>query len=142
MLKILHVSCLPGVHMRYFIAATLLAGGVIHLLPLVGVLGTERLASLYGVSVQDPNSAILMRHRAVLFGLVGGLMILAMFKPALQPVAFAVGLISVSSFLYLAWSVGEYNAQLARIVAVDLFALACLLAGTLAFVYQEGAKHS
>lgn len=118
--------------MRTFIAATLLVGGVIHLLPLVGVLGTERLASLYGISVQDPNSAILMRHRAVLFGLIGGLMVMAMFKPALQPAAFAIGLLSICSFLYIAWSVGHYNAQLSRIVVVDLLAFACLLAGAIA----------
>lgn len=126
--------------MRHFIAATLLAGGLIHLLPLVGVLGTERLATLYGVPVQDPNSAILMRHRAVLFGLIGGLMVLAIFKPALQPVAFGVGLLSVSSFLYLAWSVGHYNAQLSRIVAVDLLALGVLVAGALAWAWAESAQ--
>lgn len=126
--------------MRYFIAATLLAGGIIHLLPLVGVLGTERLASLYGVPVQDPNSAILMRHRAVLFGLLGGIMVLAIFKPALQPVAFGAGLLSVGSFLYLAWSVGHYNAQLSRIVAVDLLALGLLVAGALAWAWAEGTQ--
>ena len=85
--------------MRYFISVTLLIGGVIHFLPLVGVLGTERLASLYGVSIVEPSLAILMRHRAVLFGLVGALMVLAIFRPALQPVAFVFGLLSVSSFL-------------------------------------------
>lgn len=124
--------------MRHVITFTLLAGGLIHLLPTVGVLGTERLAFLYGVSVVDPNSAILMRHRAVLFGLIGGLMILAIFKPVLQPAAFAIGLLSVISFLYLAWSVGQYNALLARVVAVDIVALACLLAGSVACVYMQG----
>lgn len=126
--------------MRYFIAATLLAGGLIHLLPVVGVLGPERLASLYGVSIVDPNSLILMRHRAVLFGLIGGLMVLAIFKPALQPLAFGVGLLSVSSFLYIAWSIGQYNALLSRVVAVDIVALACLSAGAIARALQRAEQ--
>ena len=123
--------------MRYFIAFTLLVGGVLHLLPFVGVLGTERLASLYGVSITEPSLAILLRHRAVLFGLVGGLMVLAIFRPALQPVAFVVGLLSVSSFLYLAWSVGQYNSLLSRVVAADILALVCLLAGAAVFAYTQ-----
>jgi len=123
--------------MRYFIAFTLLVGGVIHLLPLVGVLGTDRLASLYGISVAEPSLAILLRHRAVLFGLVGGFMVLAVFKPPWQPLAFAFGLLSVSSFLYLAWSVGRYNSLLSRVVAADVLALACLLAGAAVYAYTQ-----
>jgi hypothetical protein len=123
--------------MRYFIAVTLLVGGVIHLLPLVGVLGTDRLASLYGVSIDEPNLAILLRHRAVLFGLIGGLMVAAVFKPALQPVAFAFGLLSVSSFLYLARTAGGYNSLLSRVVAADILALVCLLAGAAAYAYTQ-----
>ncbi len=115
--------------MRHFLAFTLLLGGLIHLLPLVGVLGVEQLASLYGVSAAEPNVAILLRHRAVLFGLLGGLMIWAVFKPGLRTVAFLSGLLSVSSFLWIAWSVGQYNAQVSRVVVVDLLALVCLVSG-------------
>ena len=123
--------------MRYFVAVTLLVGGAIHLLPLVGVLGADWLALLYGLPIVEPNLAILMRHRAVLFGLVGGLMVFAIFKPALRPVALAVGLLSVSSFLYLAWSVGQYNALLSRVVAADILALVCLLAGAAVHAYRQ-----
>ena len=125
--------------MRHVIAASLFIGGIIHLLPTMGMLGAERLAALYGVSFDDPNALILMRHRAVLFGVVGGLMMLAIFKPALQPLAFVVGLLSAGSFLCIAWNVGQYNALLARVVAADLVALACLLAGGIAFVLQRRA---
>ena len=123
--------------MRHFIAATLFVGGIIHLLPIVGVLGAERLSSLYGVSVTDPNALILLRHRAVLFGVIGGLMILAIFKPSLQPLAFVIGLISVSAFLYIAWSVGQYNALVSRVVMADIVALACLIAGAVACALQS-----
>jgi uncharacterized BrkB/YihY/UPF0761 family membrane protein len=115
--------------MRRLVSGMLLLVGVIHLLPLVGVLGSEQLASLYGLPFAEPNLAILMRHRAVLFGILGVFFVLAAFRPALKPAAFVVGFVSVVSFLALAWSVGGYNAQLARVVTADLVALACLVIG-------------
>ena len=83
--------------MRHFVSAMLLVVAAIHLLPAVGLEGAQRLESLYGVAIQDPNLVILMRHRAALFGLVGGLMVLAAFSPSYQNIAFAAGFISVLS---------------------------------------------
>lgn len=120
--------------MRYLVSAMLIVVGVIHLLPLSGVLGSERLAALYGLSFDQPDLAILMRHRAVLFGLLGAFLVLAAFRPALQSLALA-GLISVVSFLYLAWSVGNYNAQVGRVFVADVVALVCLVIGAAAHVY-------
>lgn len=111
--------------------------GIIHLLPLSGVLGGERLAALYGLSFGDPNLAILMRHRAVLFGLLGLFLLFAAFRPAYQSVAFFAGFISVASFLWLAWSTGGYNAQVARVFMADIVALVCLVIGAAALVYAR-----
>lgn len=120
--------------MRYLVSAMLVVAALIHFLPLAGVLGGPRLAALYGISVDDPNLAILMRHRAVLFGLFGAFLLVAAFRPTLQPAAFAAGGASVLSFIYLAWSVGGYNARIARVVTADLVAAACLAVGVLAHV--------
>ena len=121
--------------MRYLVSAMLAVVAVIHLLPLSGVLGTDRLHALYGVSFDEPNLAILMRHRAVLFGLLGAFLLLAAFRPAFQVAALVAGFVSVLSFLYLAWSVGAYNAQVARVFIADIVALVCLVIGTAAYVY-------
>lgn len=123
--------------MRYLISAMLLVAAVIHLLPVPGVLGSERLASLYGVSFSEPNVAILMRHRAVLFGLLGLFLVVAAFRPSWQPIAFAAGLASVVSFLWLAWSVGGYNAQVGRVFAADVVALVCLVIGAVALACSD-----
>ncbi len=123
--------------MRYLVSAMLGVVGVIHMLPLSGVLSAERLATLYGISFSEPNLSILMRHRAVLFGLLGLFLVFAAFRPSLQPAAFIGGFVSVVSFLALARSVGGYSAQLGRVVKADLIALACLLVGGAAYVYSQ-----
>jgi hypothetical protein len=121
--------------MRYLVSVMLVIVGVIHLLPLSGVLGSEKLAALYGLPFEEPNLLILMRHRAVLFGLLGGFLLFAAFSSAYQTAALVAGLISVVSFLGLAWPVAAANAQLARVFSVDLLALACLVVGAAAQVY-------
>lgn len=113
--------------MSKLIGALLLVAGIIHLLPLIGVLGGDRLNALYGLALDEPNLQILMRHRAVLFGLLGALLVTAAFVPGLRGLALLGGLISVISFLLLAWSAPLYNEALRRVVVADWVALACLL---------------
>ena len=118
--------------LRHLVTACLLIAGLIHLLPLSGVLGAERLAALYGLAVDEPNLQILMRHRAVLFGIVGALLVAAVFDQSLRLAAFVAGGVSVLSFLALAWQLGPPNAHLARVVLADWVALAALLLGAAA----------
>ena len=105
--------------------------GLANLLPVSGVLSGSQLQTLYGVALEDANLLILMRHRAVLFGIVGGLLVASALHPPLRPVRLAVGLISMLSFIVIAWLVGSYNAELRRIVAVDLVASFALLGAAL-----------
>lgn len=113
--------------MNKLIATLLIIAGIIHLLPLSGLLGSAQLGRLYGLDFSDPNLAILMRHRAVLFGMLGVFLVYAAFTPSIRLLALVAGFISVLSFLWLAWSTGGYNALVARIVTADIVALACLL---------------
>lgn len=115
--------------MRHIVSAMLLVAALIHILPLPGALGAEQLATLYGVEVKDSNLEILMRHRAVLFGLLGALLASAAFIKSLQPIAFIAGFVSAGSFLVIAWQVGSYSAQVGRVFAADVVALACLAVG-------------
>ena len=118
--------------MEKIVTGLLVLVGIIHLLPVSGVLGAERLLALYGVSLNDPNLLILMRHRAVLFGLLGLFMVYAAFKPSLQPLAFLAGFLSVVSFMAIAWSVGGYNEAIRKVVIADVVAVVALgIAGVL-----------
>jgi hypothetical protein len=124
--------------MRYLVSTMLIIVAVIHLLPLSGVVGGERISALYGVSIGEPNLAILMRHRAVLFGILGAFFLFAAFRPAYQSLAFVAGFVSVISFLWLAYSVGGYNAQVARVFTADVVALVCLVIGVATKLFAKG----
>lgn len=113
--------------MRALTTALILVAAVVNLAPAVGVLSSDRLQALYGVALDDPNLVILMRHRAVLFGIVGGLLVAAAFTPSLRPIGYTAGFLSMLSFVVLVWHVGSYGPQLARIAVVDGIASAVLL---------------
>lgn len=124
--------------MQLAISALLVLVGIIHLLPLSGALSAERLSSLYGLSFQEPNLEILMRHRAILFGMLGFFLVYAAFQPTLQPLAFIAGFVSVLSFMGLAWSVGSYNAAVRKVVVADIVAVLSLcMASTLYLLHQQ-----
>lgn len=105
---------------------------LIHLAPAIGVAGAEKLATLYGREFSEANLQVLMRHRAVLFGIVGGLMLYAAFDPALRGLAYLVGFVSVVSFLMLVKTTQGLNAEVMRVYAVDWVALGLLVIGVVA----------
>ncbi|MGL4576072.1 MAG: phosphopantetheine adenylyltransferase [Burkholderiaceae bacterium] len=123
--------------MRILIAVTLILVGIIHLLPLAGLAGSARLSALYGIAVTDPNLDLLLRHRAVLFGLLGAFCIAAAFMPQLQAAAFVAAFVSAGSFLLLAWQIGGVNAQVFKVVIADIVAVALLIVGAAALLWRK-----
>jgi hypothetical protein len=118
--------------MHHLTVAALLVAGLIHLLPVPGVLGAGTLARLYGIEVPDPNTAILLQHRALLFGILGVLMLAAIPFPSLRGVALWVGLASAASFVVVALWVGGFNGAVRRVVVADVVAAVALMAGLVA----------
>ncbi|HYF61758.1 MAG TPA: hypothetical protein VD886_03025 [Herpetosiphonaceae bacterium] len=112
--------------MRIAISALLTVVGIINALPLVGSVSAARLSGLYGVGWSDPTTILLLRHRAVLFGIIGGFILYAAFKPALQPPAMLAAAISMGSFLLFAALDRPAGAGLAGIVISDIIGLAAL----------------
>ena len=124
--------------MQMIAIAGLLIAGVIHILPLAGILGADRIASLYGIPVADPNIEILMRHRALLFGLLGGFICASIWIPAWRPLAIGAGLLSAFGFAVVCISVGGWNAALQRVLIADVIVIACLLAAGILLMLKPG----
>jgi hypothetical protein len=121
--------CATGFPMRIIVPAVLLLVAAIHALPLLGVLGAARLSQLYGIPVQDANLELLLRHRAVLFGLLAAFLAYAALRPDLHRLGLIAGLISVASFLVLAPPAAALNAAITTVVRVDGLALVLLVLG-------------
>ncbi|MFN8737711.1 MAG: phosphopantetheine adenylyltransferase [Betaproteobacteria bacterium] len=126
--------------MRYVSIVALLLAGIIHLLPVPGFMGVSTLARLYGIEVNDPNTAILLQHRALLFGVLGVLMLSAIALPWLRVTALTVALFSAASFIVVAMAVGGYNTAIGRVVVADVVASVLLAAGLVAELWLIGRK--
>ena len=118
---------------RYIVTVSLVIVGIIHVLPLIGVLGAERLAMLYGIPVDEANLEILLRHRAVLFGILGCTFLYAAFKPKFQLFALIAGFVSVNSFLWLVQASEDFNEQIQGVFYADVVALVSLIVGAIAW---------
>lgn len=114
--------------MRAVATSLILLAALVNLAPMIGVLSAERLQALYGIAFEDANLVVLMRHRALLLGIVGGLLVAGALRPGLRAASMAAGLVSMLSFVVIVWLVGGVNAQLQRVAWIDIGASA-LLAG-------------
>lgn len=113
--------------MKFIVPTVLLLVALIHALPLAGVASASKLSSLYGIAVQDPNLEILLRHRAVLFGLLAAFLAYSAFHRHLHTLALVAGAVSVVAFLVLAALVGDYNAAVSIVVKAVILALVLLV---------------
>lgn len=122
--------------MRYVVPVALLVVALIHAMPSIGVAGAGKLEALYGISVGDANLELLLRHRAVLFGLLAAFLAYATFDPSLHRLALIAALVSVVAFLILAWQIGSTNAAISKLVLADLVALAALIIAAVVHAFR------
>ena len=107
----------------------LVAGG--NLIPALGAISAARLEAMYGVAIADENLAVLLRHRAVMLGIVGALLWAAALRPVLRPIALTAGFASMLSFIAFVLMESSSNSQLIRVAGLDGL-LCALLAGAAA----------
>jgi len=119
------------------ITGLMLVVAAIHFLPISGFFGIERLASLYEIEIIDGNLEILMRHRAMLFGILGVFLAYAAFNPPIQPIAFIAAFVSVASFFFLSFSVGEFNDAIRKVIIVDIVASVSLLGAIVLYIVKR-----
>jgi len=123
--------------MSITISILLLIVGVINFLPVIGVLSADKLSGAYSIELIGNDIIILMRHRALLFGLIGGFLLFSVFKPSYQIAAMVMAAISMLGFLYFVWAAGDYNSSISKIAIIDLVGIVCLVI-VLALKYASG----
>lgn len=113
-------------------AILLVLVGLLNFYPLVGVHSAESLANLYGITAPQGDLLILLRHRAILLGIIGGFMLLSVFRRKWQPTAIALGFVSMISFILIAGLSGDHGASIHRVMLADV--AGCLALGVLVII--------
>ncbi len=117
--------------MEKAITFCLVVVGLINFLPVIGFFSTQALESAYSVTLAGNDLAILMRHRALLFGILGAFILYAAFYPPYQPAAMIMAGASMIGFALLVLGIGEYNEAVAKVLFIDVIGILALLAAVL-----------
>ena len=128
--------------MNAVIVFIFLVVGLIHLLPVSGVWSNQALQTLYNVAPASADLSLLLRHRAVLFAIVGLMLIVAAFRRDLRLVAGVLGLLSMLSYLALFVLIRPQNAALIRVFWIDVGAAAGLVLALALHAWQAGQSTS
>lgn len=122
------------------VTSALVAAALVHLIPSVGVLGADTLDVLYGTDLHDNDNDIdndiLLRHRAVLFGILGIATLTAAWTRRLQTFALVANLASVASFVVIAVTGPDTTPAIERVTLLDAV-LAVLIAASIAETARE-----
>ena len=115
----------------------LLIAGVINTLPALLAFIPSKIQQSYGIDIADANHELLLRHRAILFGIVGGYMIYAAVLKQHYSTAVLIGMISMVSFVGLYYSVnGQLNSELTKVMYIDLGAIVILVLGYICLKFK------
>ena len=113
--------------MNKLITLCLVIVGLINVVPVLAIVSATQIESAYAVQLPGVDLELLMRHRALLFGILGGFTLYAAFVPRYQVVAMLMAGTSMVGFALLLVSTGGYNEALARVLAIDYVGIAVLL---------------
>ncbi|MCB1147186.1 MAG: hypothetical protein KDK38_10325 [Leptospiraceae bacterium] len=110
---------------------------IINLLPAILAFLPKKISTSYGVEVPDANYELLLRHRAVLFAIIGGVMVYSSISRTVYDLSAIIGLVSMVSFLIL-WKLvdGKINSKLLKVVKIDVVGILILLTGYVLFKIQ------
>ena len=115
----------------------LFIAGIINIVPSILAFLPDKIQTSYGVEIPNANYELLLRHRAVLFGIIGGIMIYSAISKKYYSLAVVIGLISMFSFFVLKKLVnGEINPELQKVMNIDIAGIIILLIGFVLFKFK------
>ncbi|MGH1470701.1 MAG: hypothetical protein ACRBCS_05870 [Cellvibrionaceae bacterium] len=115
--------------MNKAVTICLIIVGIINFIPVVGVLSARNLESAYSISLVGNDLIILMRHRALLFGVIGGFILYSAFYQPYQSAAMLIAAFSMVGYVVLVMLVGDYNVSIFKVLIADIVGLGVLLLG-------------
>ncbi len=101
------------------VVLVLIATGLVHLAPAIGVLGGGTIERLYGIDPSGTDVALLLQHRAVLFGILGAGTLAAAATGRHRTEVLVANLVSVATFVLLFAIQPATTGELRRVATVD-----------------------
>lgn len=101
--------------------------GLVNFAPLLGVVSAQKLESAYGITLNSNDLIILMRHRALMFGLLGGFVLVSAFFAVYQIPAMIMAAVSMVGYAILVHSVGDYNPSIHKVLVIDYVGIVFLV---------------
>jgi hypothetical protein len=108
------------------IAFCLIVVGLINFVPVMGLLSAQKLESAYSIELASNDLVILMRHRALLFGVLGGFILYAAFVSSYQGAAMIMAAVSMVGYAALVYLVGGYNGSIFKVLVIDVVGIVFL----------------
>lgn len=105
----------------------------VNLLPAVAIFSVDRACATYGRGAVDDDLRLIVRHRGVLFAILGAGLLMAVFRPQLRPVAITANTVSMAGFLALVPLERSVGPALLRVAKVDAVGLILLTGSVIAF---------
>ncbi len=115
---------MSATHTLYLVCIALV--GIINVLPVMGILGSMQLSTAYGIAPPSDTLLLLLRHRALLFGIIGGFVLVSLLRAEYRAPALAMAAASMIGFLVLAATTDGSSEAIRKIVAADLVGLLAL----------------
>ena len=98
----------------------------------------DNISKSYGIEIPNGNYELLLRHRAILFGIIGGLIIYSAIVKKYYKIATTVGLISMGSFILLFVLIDkDINLELKKVMIFDIVATVILCIGTVLMLLKS-----
>lgn len=124
--------------MELLFRITLFVAGVINLLPSLLAFLPDKISNSYGIDIPNSNYELLLRHRAILFGIIGGLMIFSALVKKHYELSTIAGLVSMTSFIILYFIIGkDINQELKKVMMIDVVATVILCFGLILFLLKS-----
>lgn len=120
--------------------ALLAVAGLLNTAPAVGAIAPQGMYTAYGIAPAGRDLEVVLRHRAVLFAVLGIGLLVAVFRPALRPIAVHANAISFGSFLVLVIAGGSIGPELMRVAAFDIAGLVALGVGVAMLRNERAAE--
>lgn len=123
--------------MELLFRIALFISGIINILPSLLAFLPNKISKSYGIEIPNANYELLLRHRAILFGIIGGLMIYSAIVKKYYELSTIAGLVSMISFIILYFIIGkDISQELKKVMLIDLVATVILCIGFILFLLK------